>query len=83
MVDMTNINLEITKDITFNVSQHLVYPTFFNEVQGAWLAAGLWLRKALLANDSHPLKTQVSECFTVKWIQVKGAQLIIDLCSTR
>ena len=35
MVDMTKINLKITKDMTFNVSQHLVYPTFFNEVQGA------------------------------------------------
>ena len=57
-------------------------PYVFNEVHWPWLAARLWLRNSLLPNDSHSLKTQVKECFTVKLIQVKGAQLIVYLCST-
>ena len=74
MVDMTNLNLEITKDLTSVLGLHRVL--HWSPV--SMVSSSIVIRKISVIG----YKQRVSDCFTVKLIRIHAVHLIIHLYST-
>ena len=74
MVDMTNLNLAITKDLTSVPGLHRV----FHWIPVSMVSSSIEIRKISLIGHTQ----RVSEWFTVRFIPIHVVHLIIHLCST-
>ena len=74
MVDMTSLNLEITKDLTSVPGLHRV----FHWSPVSMVSSSIVIRKISVIGHTQ----RVSEWFTVKFIPIHVVHLIIHLCST-